>query len=158
MASRGFGDDDTTQPDTQHRGAPEAELDLKDAPPMAPPIADAVTAPAATAPIRPPVGKPASARPVRAEDAGLDAVWSIYESALRAWGKMTATGAPSDAEHAVVTGCAQLREYLQSLGTPRKTPDDERRAADEERRIALVAVKVKAAIADYETWNASRPR
>src|SRR5439155_17831426 len=111
------------------------------------------TAPAPTAPIRPPISK-AGARIIRAGDSAADGVWKIYEAALRAWGKMTATGAPEDAEHIVVTGCTHLRQYLQSLGAPRLSADDERRAADDERRVALTAVKVKAAIAAYEAWLA----
>ncbi|HZS42228.1 MAG TPA: hypothetical protein VFF06_35605 [Polyangia bacterium] len=150
MGSRNFKDDDTTRPDN----APALNLDVSDAPLGAPGLADAPTAPAVTAPVRAHGGKPASARPGRVEEAGSDELWAIYESALRAWGKMTIKGAPADLEHAVVSGCSQLRAYLQSLGTPARTPDDHRRAADDERRIAILAVQLKAAIDDYDAWLA----
>lgn len=138
-------------PEARYQGAPDAPLDLHEAEAtVEPPIADAVTAPAVTAAVRPPLGKPASGRAARAEDAGVDRVWSIYEAALRAWGKMTVIGAPGELENAIVIGCGQLREYLQTLGPPKP--------ADEERRVALLAVKLKATLDAYETWSATRKR
>jgi hypothetical protein len=147
MSSRNFKDDDgPTMPESRYQGAPSAPLDLvTEAPVVKPPLDGAVTAP-----VRPPVGKAAVARPVRAEGVDTDELWNFYESALRAWGKMTVTGAPRDAEHAVVNGAGELRAYLQSL--------DDVKSEDEQRRIAILAVQLKAAIDGYETWLAERAK
>jgi len=148
---RDFKDDDgPTMPEARYRGAPEKPLDVSsDALAVGPTASGAVTAQ-----VRGPKPRGQVARPVRAEGVDEDALWDIYDAAVRAWGKMTIKGAPADLEHAVVTGCSQMRAYLQSLGTPARTPDDHRRAADDERRIAILAVQLKAAIDDYDAWLA----
>jgi hypothetical protein len=144
---RDFKDDDgPTMPEARYRGAPEKPLDVSsEALPVNPLKSGAVTVQ-----VRPP--KPAGqvARPVRAEGVDEDALWDIYDAAVRAWGKMTIAGAPRDSEHAIVNGCTQLREYLQSLDVPH--------SEDDHRRIAMQAMKLKTAVDHYEVWLAGRPR
>jgi hypothetical protein len=150
-----FKDDAPTIPDMPS-GVPRAPLDVESAPldvgsaPTVPlrahPVGTHNAAPPAAAH---PVGRMPVARPSRARGVDLDALWSIYEAGLRAWGKMTATGAPRDLETEVVNGVGRLGQFL-------RAPD--RAPPDVEQRAAGVAVKVKLAVARYDSWLASRPK
>jgi hypothetical protein len=93
-----------------------------------------------------PAGRPGQARRVSAVE--LDALLTIYESALRTWGQMTVLGAPRNLEADITGGATEIGGYLRELGRE----GTEAR----EQQIAQLAVRVKLAVAKYETWRATR--
>jgi hypothetical protein len=78
----------------------------------------------------------------------LDGMWQIYESGMRAWGKLSVTGAPSsEIETEIVQGVARLGAYL-------RAPDAA--SALDEQRAGAAAVRVKQAVVRFDTWLARR--
>src|SRR5262245_13375826 len=96
-----YKDDSPTIPDMPS-GVPRAPLDVESAPVDL--RGGTPTARLKPEPVGGAKGRAPAARPSRARGVDVDGLWTIYEAGLRAWGKMTVTGAPREVESEVVNG------------------------------------------------------